>query len=306
MMVGAVMKRAIISVVTDLVSEKKPPMFVVVFSEAPRPRATPSTATATMGANKPSMLENAWDLLMVTAWLGLVHVAVAVFAVSVVPSPSAACAVLGAYVVAGVWPNAPPYPRWGMRIARAVTEGDEVLPARSSGRTSARTTPPREGHASSHRPRAAQRVASFHRGVREVFLLHRVRIAAAWPALATPAIFVVPSSGSCGRGSGWTPSTGRACPRAAGPALIIPAGRGCLEMRAARRRVSAQAVRVRQAGDSDRRRLMPAFTFGQSETYNCAARSLVLGEDGAPDRRDHPARDSVLGPRRPFVLGASR
>ena len=77
-----------------------------------------------MGANKPSMLENAWDLLMVTAWLGLVHVAVAVFAVSVwcLPHP-AACAVLGAYVVAGVWPNAPPYPRWGMRIARAVTEG---------------------------------------------------------------------------------------------------------------------------------------------------------------------------------------
>ena len=49
-----------------------------------------------MAAETPSMLGKAWDLLMITAWLGLVHVAVAVFAVALwcLPHP-AACAVLG-------------------------------------------------------------------------------------------------------------------------------------------------------------------------------------------------------------------
>ena len=72
-----------------------------------------------MAAKAPSMLEDAWDLLMVTAWFGLVHVAVAVFAVAVwcLPHP-AACAVLGAYAVAGLWPNAPPT-RGGACASRA-------------------------------------------------------------------------------------------------------------------------------------------------------------------------------------------
>ena len=47
------------------------------------------------------MLENTWDLLMVTAWLGLAHVAVAVFAVAVWYARSSSHSIVqGKYLVA--------------------------------------------------------------------------------------------------------------------------------------------------------------------------------------------------------------
>ena len=99
--------------------------------------------------------------------------------VGVVPSPSRRPRLGRVRGGRGVAENAPPLPAVGhAHRARHDRGRDEVLPLhdRVGGRARVRRRRG-EGHASSHRPRAAQRVASFHRGVREVFLLHRVRTA---------------------------------------------------------------------------------------------------------------------------------
>ena len=63
-----------------------------------------------------------WRHLMMCVWLGHLHVAVAVFALAVYKLPHPlAVAVLAAYVTATLAPNRPPYPRWGIAIARAIT-----------------------------------------------------------------------------------------------------------------------------------------------------------------------------------------
>lgn len=76
------------------------------------------------------MLEDVWNHLMITAWLGCVHVAVVVFAIALwcLPHP-VACFVLGTYAVAAVWPIAPPVPQVGRPYgARGDQRRSEVLP----------------------------------------------------------------------------------------------------------------------------------------------------------------------------------
>ena len=96
--------------------------------------------------------------------------------VGVVPSPSRGVCRLGRVRGGRGVAERPSLPAVGhAHRARRDRGRDEVLPLHD--RVGGRARVPRrrgEGHASSHRPRAAQRVASFHRGVREVFLLHRV------------------------------------------------------------------------------------------------------------------------------------
>ena len=252
---------------------------VVVFSEAsPRPRATPRTATATMAAETPSMLGKAWDLLMITAWLGLVHVAVAVFAVALwcLPHP-AACAVLGAYAVAGLWPNAPPHPRWGMRIARAVTEGaTRYFPCtidwedeRAYHAAAEKGTP----HLIGLEPHSVLPLSIVAFGKYFFYTESTPACVRDARALATPAIFVVPFLRQLWTWLGMEAIDRKSMLsvlRAGRTALIIPGGVAeCLEMR---RGVETVYLRKRfgfvklaiQTGAS----LMPAFAFGQSETYS--------------------------------------
>ena len=233
-----------------------------------------------MAAKAPSMLEDAWDLLMVTAWLGLVHVAVAVFAVAVwcLPHP-AACAVLGAYAVAGVWPNAPPYPRWGIRIARAVTEGAtryfpctiEWEDERAYHAAAEKGTP----HLIGLEPHSVLPLSIVAFGKYFFYTESTPACVRDARALATPAIFVVPFLRQLWTWLGMEAINKQSMLRvlrAGRTALIIPGGVAeCLEMREGvetvylRKRFGFVKLAI-QTGAS----LMPAFTFGQSETYSYA------------------------------------
>ena len=62
-----------------------------------------------------------YNHVMMFVWLGIIHYTVAVAAVAAyfLPHP-VAVAVLCAWVALAVLPNRPPYPTWGLAIARAI------------------------------------------------------------------------------------------------------------------------------------------------------------------------------------------
>jgi 2-acylglycerol O-acyltransferase 2 len=217
---------------------------------------------------------------MITAWLGLVHVAVVVFFVAAwyLPHP-VACAVLGAYVFAAVWPTAPPYPRWGVRVARAVTEGAvryfpctiewEDEPAYLAG--AERGVPHLIGlEPHSVLPLSIVAFANYFFYTESTPTCVRDS-----RALATPAIFVVPFLRQLWTWLGMEPISKEAMLRVlrnGQTALFIPGGvEECLEMRRGtetaylRKRFGFIKIAMRTGA-----RLMPAFAFGQTETYSYA------------------------------------
>lgn len=218
-----------------------------------------------------------WNHLMVSIWLGHVHVAVVVFAVACwfVPHP-AALAVLATYVLAAVAPNEPPYPRWGMAIARAVTiAATRYFPATMEWEdeagylaAAARGTP----HVIGLEPHSVLPLSIASFGKYFFYTESTPECVRDSRALATETIFVVPFLRQLWAWLGMdaiSKRSFRALLDRGKTVLIIPGGVAeCLEMREGvetiylKKRFGFVKLAM-QTGAG----LIPAFTFGQCDTY---------------------------------------
>ena len=219
-----------------------------------------------------------WRHLMMCVWLGHLHVAVAVFALAVYKLPHPlAVAVLAAYVTATLAPNRPPYPRWGIAIARAITNAamgyfpctmeweDEpgYLAAAARGRP----------HVLGLEPHSVLPLSIVSFGKYFFYTPTTPECVRNSRALATETIFVIPFMRQLWSWLGMDPISKRRMRRlldAGRTVLLIPGGVAeCLEMRHGvetiylRRRFGFVKLAI-QTGAG----LIPAFTFGQRDTYN--------------------------------------
>lgn len=227
---------------------------------------------------KVSMLEDVWNHLMITAWLGCVHVAVVVFAIALwcLPHP-VACFVLGTYAVAAVWPIAPPYPKWGVRMAHAVTNGAvKYFPAtlewedEADYRAGAEKGVP---HLIGLEPHSVLPLSIVTFGKYFYCSAESPDCVKSSRGLATPAIFAIPFLRQLWTWLGMdaiSKTKMKQLLNEGKTALLIPGGvTECLQMKKGvetlylRNRFGFVKVAIQTGA-----RLIPAFTFGQSQTYD--------------------------------------
>lgn len=238
----------------------------------------PGTMTVPLEV-KSGVLENVWNHLMITAWLGVVHIAVVVFGIALwcLPKP-VACFVLATYAVAAVWPIAPPYPSWGVQMAHAVTNGavkyfpatlewedyDDYVKGAESGVAHLIGLEPHSvlplsivtfGKYFYCSPDTSPRCVYTSRGLATPVLFHIPFLRQLWTWLGMDAISKAKMVSLLNDGK---------------TALLIPGGVAeCLAMKPGvetvylRKRFGFVKVAIQTGA-----RLVPAFTFGQSETYN--------------------------------------
>lgn len=218
-----------------------------------------------------------YNHLMIFTWLGVIHVVLAVAAAALYALPHpAAVAVVAMLVALSLTPVREPYPRWGMAIAAAITKAAvEYFPQSLEFEDEAgfldaakKGTPSVIGL----EPHSVLPLSIVGFGDYFYFTESTPRCVRNARALATGAIFTFPVLRQLWTWLGLDPISRRKMRQLLEEkrtVLIIPGGVAeCLEMRHGvetlylRKRFGFVKLAIQTGAQ-----LVPAFTFGQSETY---------------------------------------